>query len=97
MQDAAHRACNVAVDARLEHEHGGAVLQHLEVHARVVKATVRLLRDVEVDCQDGHLDPAHPLASTLRESTTANGSGVMAKVFRIRGQKKRRMLWCTQS
>ena len=42
----------------LEQQDGGAVLEHLEVHARVVQAAVLLRADAEVGRQGGHLEVA---------------------------------------
>jgi hypothetical protein len=44
--------------AGLEQQDGGAVLEHLEVHARVIQAAVLLLADAEVGRQSGHLEVA---------------------------------------
>lgn len=42
--------------AGLQQQDGGAVLEHLEVHARVVQAPVLLLPDAEVGREGGHLE-----------------------------------------
>jgi hypothetical protein len=42
--------------AGLEQQDGGAVLEHLQVHARVVEAPVLLLADAEVGGERGHLE-----------------------------------------
>jgi len=42
--------------AGLEQQDGGAVLEHLEVHSRVVQAPVLLLADAEVGGEGGHLE-----------------------------------------
>lgn len=42
----------------LEQQEGGAALEHLQVHAGVVKAPVALLADAEVGGEGGHLEVA---------------------------------------